>query len=133
QLLPNPWDQLEAKYPVGSVVEGTVTAIAEKGSTVTLEDGTEALAFNRELLKEDGKQAIAGEKLSFKVIELRRSTHTIRVSHVRTYQEAKEAKAATEAESAKKAVKKINSSVEKTTLGDISELAALKDKLSKGE
>ena len=33
----------------------------------------------------------------------------------------------------KKAVKKINSNLEKTTLGDISELAALKDKLEKGE
>ena len=133
QLSPNPWDAIEAKYPVGSTLEGTVTAIAEKGSTVTFEDGTEALAFNRELLKEDGKQAVVGEKLAFKVIELRRSTHTIRVSHVRTYQEAKEAKAATEAEGTKKAVKKINSAVEKTTLGDISELAALKDKLTKGE
>ena len=133
QLTPNPWDEIEAKYPVGTVVEGTVASNSDKGATVTFEDGTEALAFNRELVKEDGKQAVAGEKLPFKVVELRRSTRTIRVSHVRTYAEAKEAKVAAEADNTKKAVKKINNNIEKTTLGDISELAALKDRLEKGE
>ncbi len=133
QLTPNPWDELEAKYPVGTVVEGTVTAIADKGATITFEDGTEAAAFNRELMKEDGKQAVVGEKLPFKVVELRRSTRTVRVSHARTYAEAKAAKETAEADTTKKAIKKVNSTVEKTTLGDISALAALKDKLEKGE
>ncbi|MBQ9892726.1 MAG: S1 RNA-binding domain-containing protein [Bacteroidales bacterium] len=133
QLSPNPWDQLEAKYPAGTAVEGTVTAISDKGATITFEDGTEAFAFVRELVKEDGKPAVVGDKLPFKVVELRRSTRRILVSHVRTYQEVKEAKVAAEAEGTKKAVKKINSNIEKTTLGDISELAALKDKLEKGE
>ena len=133
QLLPNPWDQLEAKYPAGSVVEGTVTAMSDKGATVTLEDGTECFCFTRDLVMEDGKTAVVGNKLPFKVVELRRSTRRILLSHTRTYAEVKAEKAATEAETAKKAVKKINSNVEKTTLGDISELAALKDKLEKGE
>ncbi|MBR0240665.1 MAG: 30S ribosomal protein S1 [Bacteroidales bacterium] len=133
QLLPNPWDQLEAKYPAGSVVEGTVTAVSDKGATITLEDGTECFCFARDLVMEDGKTAVVGNKLPFKVVELRRSTRRILVSHTRTYAEVKAEKAATEAETAKKAVKKINSNVEKTTLGDISELAALKDKLEKGE
>ena len=133
QLVPNPWDELEAKYPVGTTVEATVTNAGDKSTTVTFEDGTEAVAFNREMVKEDGKQAVAGDKLPVKVIELRRSTRTVRVSHLRTYAEVKEAKAAAEAEGTKKAVKKINTSVEKTTLGDISDLAALKDKLEKGE
>ncbi|MBR5063654.1 MAG: S1 RNA-binding domain-containing protein, partial [Bacteroidales bacterium] len=133
QLTPNPWDELEAKYPVGTVVEGTVTAINDKNATVTFEDGTEATAFAREMVKEDGKPAITGEKLQVKVVDLRRSTRTVRVSHVRTYQEAKVARETAEAESAKKAIKKVQSNVEKTTLGDISALAALKDKLEKGE
>ncbi len=133
QLTTNPWDELEAKYPVGTVVEGTVTAVTEKGAVITLEDGTEAAAFVRELTKEDGKQALAGEKLPFVVVELRRSTRTLRVSHVRTYAEAKAAKENAEVEGTKKAIKKVNTSVEKTTLGDISALAALKDKLEKGE
>ena len=133
QLTPNPWDELEAKYPVGTTVEGTVTAISDKGATVTLEDGTEAFAFVRELVKEDGKNAVVGDKLPVRIVELRRSNRRILVSHVRTYAEAKAEKVATEADNTKKAVKKINSNIEKATLGDISELAALKDKLTKGE
>src|SRR5574344_127917 len=133
QLLPNPWDEIEAKFPTGSVVEGTVAAISDKGATITLEGDVEAFAFTRDLSKEEGKQAIVGEKLPFKVVELRRSTRRVLVSHVATYSEAKEAKVVAEADNTKKAVKKINSNIEKSTLGDISELAALKDKLEKGE
>ena len=133
QLTPNPWDELEAKYPVGTVVDATVTAANDKNVTVTLPDGTEATAFAREMVKEDGKAAVAGEVLPVKVTDLRRSTRSIRVSHLRTYQEAKAARENAEVESAKKAIKKVQTSVEKTTLGDISALAALKDKLEKGE
>lgn len=133
QLLPNPWDQLEAKYPAGSVVEATVASVTDKGANIALEDGVEAFCFSRDLVKEDGKAAIAGEKLPFKVIELRRSTRRILVSHTRTYAEIKEAKAAAEVDTTKKAVKKLNSTIEKTTLGDIDALAALKNKLEKGE
>ena len=133
QLTPNPWDQLEAKYPVGTVVDATVVSTGDKGVTVKFEDGTEAAAFNREMVKEDGKQAVVGETLPVKVVELRRSTRTVRVSHLRTYQEARAARENAEADNTKKAIKKVNSTVEKTTLGDISALAALKDKLEKGE
>ena len=77
----------------------------------------------------------AGDVLPFKVIELKRSTKRVTLSHVRTYAEDKRSsdKPASEADNTKKAVKKINSNIEKTTLGDISELAALKSKLEKGE
>ena len=133
QLLPNPWDEVEAKYPVGSTVEGTIAAVTDKGATITLDGDAEGFAFNREILKEDGKPATVGETLPFRVIELRRSTRRILLSHVRTYSEAKEKAVAAEADNTKKAVKKINSSVERTTLGDIDALAALKEKLEKGE
>ena len=133
QLTPNPWDELEAKYPVGTVVDATVSVIGDKNTTLTLADGTEVSAFNRELVKEDGKNALVGETLPVKVVDLRRSTRTIRVSHVRTYAEAKAARENAEVETAKKAIKKVQSNVEKTTLGDISALAALKDKMEKGE
>ena len=133
QLTPNPWDELEAKYPVGTVVDATVSVIGDKNTTLTLADGTEVSAFNRELTKEDGKTPIVGETLPVKVVDLRRSTRTVRVSHVRTYQEAKVAKETAEAEGTKKAIKKVQSNVEKTTLGDISALAALKEQLEKGE
>ena len=108
-------------------------SVSDKNVTVTFADGTEASAFNREMVKEDGKAAVVGETLPVKVIDLRRSTRTVRVSHLRTYQEAKVARETAEAETTKKAIKKVQSNVEKTTLGDISALAALKDKLEKGE
>ncbi len=133
QLTPNPWDELEAKYPMGTVVDATVSVIGDKNTTLTLADGTEVTAFNRDLVKEDGKNALVGETLPVKVVDLRRSTRSVRVSHVRTYQEVKAARENAEAETAKKAIKKVQTSVEKTTLGDISALAALKDKLEKGE
>ncbi|MBR6875522.1 MAG: 30S ribosomal protein S1 [Bacteroidales bacterium] len=133
QLTPNPWDEIEAKFPVGSTVEGTIASTTDKGANITLDGDAEGFAFNRELVKEDGKQAVVGETLPFKVVELRRSTRRILLSHLRTYQEVKERAAATEAESTKKAVKKVNANVEKTTLGDIDALAALKEKLEKGE
>ena len=133
QLTTNPWDEVEAKFPVGSIVEGTIASVTDKGAMITLDSDAEGFAFNREIVKEDGKQAVAGETLPFKVVELRRSTRRIILSHVRTYQEVKEKAAATEAETTKKAVKKVNANVEKTTLGDIDALAALKEKLEKGE
>ncbi len=132
QLTPNPWDEIEAKYPVGATVEGTIASLTDKGANITLEGDAEGFAFTRELVKEDGKQAVAGDTLAFKVVELRRSTRRILLSHLRTYAEVKERAAAAEAENTKKAVKRVNANVEKTTLGDIDALAALKEKLEKG-
>jgi len=133
QLTPNPWDAVEAKYPVGSTVEGTVAASTDKGVSVTLDGNVEGFAYSREALKEDGKQPTVGETLPFKVLEHRRSTRRVILSHLRTYSEVKERAAAAEAENTQKAVKRVNASVEKATLGDIDALAALKEKLEKGE
>ena len=133
QLTPNPWDEIEAKFAVGSTVEGTVASITDKGAIITLDGETEGFAFTRDLVKEDGKAAVAGDVLPFKVVELRRSTRRILLSHLRTYAEVKEKAVAAEVENTKKAVKKVNANVEKATLGDIDALAALKEKLEKGE
>ena len=133
QLTPNPWDEVEKNLPVGTVVEGKVVSTTDKGANIALPGDVEGFCFNRELVKEDGKAAVAGDVLPFKVIELRRSTHSVLVSHLRTYQEDKEKAAAAEAENTKKAVKKVNANIEKTTLGDLDALAAFKSKLEKGE
>lgn len=133
QLLPNPWDEIEAKFPVGSVVDGTVKSVNDKDAVIVLDGGTEAFAFARDLVKEEGGSATAGETLPFKVVELRRSTRKVRVSHVKVYSQVKEAAVMAESENTKKVVKKVNSNVEKATLGDISALAELKEKLEKGE
>lgn len=131
QLLPNPWDELEKKYPVGTIVTGTVAAILDKGANVKFEDGTEAFAFTKELVKEDGKSAVVGETLSFKVEELRRSTRRVHVSHTKTFATAARVEKKPAAD-AVPSVKAVNNKVEKATFGDIDALAALKDKLEKG-
>ena len=133
QLLPNPWDEIEAKYSVGSVVEAKIASINDKGAVIDIEGDVDAFCFNKELVKEDGSMPVAGETLSFKVVELKRSAKKITLSHVKTYAEAKAEKAAAEVDNTKKAVKKINSNIEKTTLGDIDALAALKSQLEKGK
>ena len=99
---------------------------------VELEGDVDAFCFNRELAKEDGSMPVAGETLAFKVVELRKAAKKATLSHAKTYAAAVEARVAAataEADNTKRAVKKINSSVEKTTLGDIDALAALKDQL----
>ena len=136
QLLPNPWDEVESKFSVGTVHDGKIASVSDKGATVTLDNDVEAFCSSKELVKEDGTMPVAGDVLPFKVTELKRSTKRITLSHVKTYAAAEEKKSerpASESENTKKAVKKINSNIEKTTLGDITELAALKDKLEKGE
>ena len=133
QLEENPWAAIEAQFPVDSVAEGTITEITEKGAVVALAENVEGFCPNRQLTKEDGTTPKAGEKLSFKIIEFSKATKRITLSHVRTYEDAKRAEIAAEkaekraaADATKSTVKKINASVEKTTLGDIAGLAALK-------
>ena len=133
QLLPNPWDEIEEKYSVGTVVEAKIAELKDKFAVLDLDPAVEAICFNRELVKEDGTTPVVGETLPFKVTELKRSMKRVVLSHVKTYAEAKAEKVAAEADNTKKAVKKINSNVEKTTLGDIDALAALKEKFEKGE
>ena len=134
QLLPNPWEGIESTYHTGSVHTLKIDSISDKGAVVSLGDDIEGFCPNKELVKEDGTMPVAGEELSFKVTDLKRSTRRVGLSHVKTYAEpSKPEKTPSESDSTKKAVKKINSTIEKTTLGDISELAALKSKLEKGE
>ena len=133
QLLPNPGEEIESKYSVGSVHTLKIDSISDKGAVISLGDEIEGVCPNKELVKEDGSMPVAGDELAFKVTDLKRSTRKVGLSHVKTYAEPKSEKTASENDSTKKAVKKINSNIEKTTLGDISELAALKSKLEKGE
>ena len=133
QLLPNPWDEVEEKYSVGTVVEAKIAELKDKFAVIALDPAVEAICFNRDLVKEDGTQPTVGETLPFKVVEFKRSMKRVVLSHLKTYAEAKAEKVAAEADNTKKAVKKINSNVEKTTLGDIDALAALKEKFEKGE
>ncbi len=138
QLEENPWDVFETVFTVGSVHEGTVVSFNEKGANVALSYGIEGFAPAKALVKEDGTTAKAEEKLDFKVVEFNKSSKKIVLSHSRIAEDAKkevEAKEnkekAAEAESTQKAVKKIKANIEKTTLGDIDALAALKSEMEK--
>ncbi len=140
QLEENPWNEFENQYSVDSVHEGMVTELTDKGAVVALGENIEGFCPARQLVKEDGTTPKVGDKLDFKVIEFSKATKRITLSHLRTYDEArKEAFAAEKAEkraaadATKSTVKKINASVEKTTLGDIAGLAALKSAMEAAE
>ncbi|NLK79917.1 MAG: 30S ribosomal protein S1 [Bacteroidales bacterium] len=135
QLEENPWEVFETVFVVGSVHEGTVTQFADKGATVTLPYGIECFVGQKNLVKEDGSEVAIEEKLLFKVLEFNKNSKRITVSHTRTWEQepqkepVQKEKTETEAESTQKAVKKLKANLEKTTLGDISELAALKSEM----
>lgn len=136
QLEENPWDVFETIFTVSSVHEGTVVEMSDKGAIIALPYGVEGFATPKHLVKEDGSHAKVDEKLEFKVIEFNKDSKRIIVSHSRTFEDEKpETREAGEKKSRKPSKKteelsQSSSNVEKTTLGDIEELAALKEKLS---
>ena len=140
QLEDNPWDVYESLFTIGSVHQGTIQSVNDKGATVTLPYDVEGFAPMRYLDKADKSKAKAGETLDFKVLEFSKESKKIILSHSRTWQEgAAEERATVESDEAKaeratkKTVKKINDQLEKTTLGDLDVLANLKADLEKEE
>ena len=139
QLEENPWDVFETVFKVDSVHEGTIVEMLDKGAVVSLPYGVEGFATPKHLVKEDGSQAQAEEKLDFKVIEFNKEAKRIILSHSRIFEDV--AKAAERAEkkaaaAAKKSASKkedaapvIENKAASTTLGDIDALAALKEQL----
>ncbi|KAB2868500.1 MAG: 30S ribosomal protein S1 [Bacteroidales bacterium] len=137
QLEENPWDVFETIFTVDSVHEGTITDIFDKGAVVALQYGVEGFVTPKHLTKEDGSQAKVDEKLEFKVIEFNKAAKRIILSHSRIFEDDKKVEDKGEKKSkgttTQKAVKKLKANLEKTTLGDISELAALKSELEENQ
>lgn len=137
QLEENPWDVFETIFMPDSVHEGTVVELMDKGAVIALPYGVEGFATPKHLVKEDGSQVKLDEKLEFKVIEFIKSTKRIIVSHSRVFEDEKRSdetsKRKAESKSTRKAMKSVSDNVEKTTLGDISELAALKTQMEADE
>ena len=133
QLEENPWDVFESVFTVGSIHEGTIVDIFDKGAVIALPYGVEGFVTPKHLVKEDGSNAKVDEKLEFKVIEFSKSAKKIILSHSRIFEDEKKdsetADKKQKAATTKKAVKKVKSNLEKTTLGDISELASLKNEM----
>ena len=136
QLEENPWDVFETIFTVGSIHEGTIIEMLDKGAVIALPYGVEGFATPKHLVKEDGSHAKVDEKLNFKVIEFNKDSKRIILSHSRIFEdEAKAERAESKKSAPKRAPRKesepvVSTPVEKTTLGDIEALAALKEKLS---
>ncbi len=141
QLEENPWDVFETVFTVGSVHEGTIVELFEKGAVVALPYGVEGFATPKHLQKEDGSQAKVDEKLEFKVIEFNKDSKRIILSHSRIFEDEaraekaaeRKAKRATRAPKAAEEAPAAATAIEKTTLGDLEALAALKEKLSNND
>ena len=137
QLEANPWDEYEKTYTVGSIHQGKIAEMIDKGAVIALPEGIEGFATPKHLQKQDGSQPATGETLDFKVIEFNKDSRRIILSHSRIFEDEAKAEARKEAAAKKAAAKKENKkeetqmpSIEKTTLGDIDALAALRDKLA---
>lgn len=133
QLEENPWDVFETIFSEGSVHQGTIVDLKDKSGIVSLPYGVEAICPAKHMRKEDGSTAKIEEQLDFKVIEFNKDAKKIVVSHVRMFEEGED-KPTTKKSSGKKggsskAVKDVNKNTEKSTLGDLDALAALKDKM----
>jgi len=137
QLEENPWDVFEDLFTVDSIHEGTVVEVFDKGAIIALPYGVEGFATPKHLVKEDGTTAVVEEKLNFKVIEFNKGAKKIIVSHSRVFEDEKKSGETSsrraEADATKKATRKIKSNLEKTTLGDITGLAALKEEMEEKE
>ncbi len=141
QLEENPWDVFETIFTVGSIHEGTVIEVMDKGAVIALEYGVEGFATPKHLVKEDGSQAKLDDKLNFKVIEFNKDSKRIILSHSRIAEDANRAEARA-AKAAKRGPRRERSEesapaapqqIEKTTLGDLGALQALKEQMQKEE
>ena len=138
QLEENPWDKYEEIYTPGSVHEGKITEMMDKGAVITLTEGGEGFATPKHLTKEDGSQAKLGEVLPFKVIEFNKDSRRIILSHSRTFEEGKDEPKTTRRHNSGSARKAqdtpvINNVAAGTSLGDLDVLAKLKADLENGK
>ncbi|HPI81179.1 MAG TPA: S1 RNA-binding domain-containing protein, partial [Cyclobacteriaceae bacterium] len=129
----NPWDTFESVFQVGTVHKCTVITKTDKGAVLELPYGIEGFCPAKNLVREDEGKIEAGDSLDFKVIEFSKDDRRIALSHKAVWS-AEEEKVAPptrkRAPSKGKAIEKINKDTEKSTLGDIEALSALKDKMN---
>ena len=137
QLEENPWDKYETLYEPGTVHNGKITEMMDKGVVITLDEGGEGFATPKHLTKEDGSQAKLGEELPFKVIEFNKDSHRIILSHSRTFEEGHD-EPRQHRHSGSNARKQndapvINNVQAGTSLGDLDVLAKLKADMEKNK
>lgn len=84
QLTANPWEDIEKKYPVGTIVEGEVTKTTNFGAFVKLPSGIEGLVHISELSPNNVEKVEdiikVGHKGQFKVIKVSQEEHKLGLS-----------------------------------------------------
>ena len=133
QLQENPWDVYETVFTMNSSHDGTVIKLKDKAGIVSMEYGVEAYCPAKHMKKEDGSYVSEEEKTQFVILEFNKESKKILVSHTKVWGEVEAKKAKSTASKTSRAVRTINDSREKTTLGDLEALSALKDKMDKGK
>jgi small subunit ribosomal protein S1 len=133
----NPWDTFETVFTIGSVQKGTVINKNDKGAVLELQYGIEGFVNAKNLQKEDAGKIEVGDTLDFKVLEFSKEDRRIVLSHKAMWSVEEEVAAAKQggpkkAPSKGKTIQNINQATEKSTLGDLDALAALRDKMSGG-
>ena len=130
QTTENPWDKYEASFAVGTVHNGTIAEIVDKGATVEFGDDIVAFIPTRHLEKEDGKKLKKGEVADFKVIEFNKEFKRVVASHTAVFREEEEKNVKAVVES----TSNNNTNAPAATLGDNNDiLADLKAKMEKKE
>ena len=133
QLQENPWDVYETLFALDSVHEGTVVKLKDKAGIVSMAYGVEAYCPAKHMKKEDGSYIANDEKAEFKILEFNKDGKKILISHTKVWGEVEARKVKSKSTKTRKAVQNINDASEKTTLGDLDALAALKDKMDKAK
>jgi hypothetical protein len=133
----NPWDVFETIYTEGSIHQGTVVSLNDKGGIINLL-GAEGFAFNKGLLRADGSYIKIGETEDMKVLEFSKENKRIVLSHAKIWQDARDAEREREnaeemSEGKKKGTKRVVDNSEKSTLGDLDALVSLKADLEIAE
>ena len=124
QLEANPWDKYENDFGVGTIHQGTISKITDKGATVPFNEDILAFVPSRHLETESGKKLGKGDTADFKIIEFSKEFKRVVASHTAIFKEEEE-------KNVKEAATQATQQVEKSTLGDLDVLQELKDKMEK--
>ncbi len=130
QLEENPWDTFESVFTVGSIHKCSIISKTDKFATLELPYGIEGTAAIKQLVKADESVAELGESLDFVVTEFLKDDKKITLSHTRTFSDPIEtSEEAAPKKASKKATKEKAPTAEKSTMGDIDALSALKEQM----
>ena len=140
QLEENPWEVFSETFKEGSTHTGTVIENKDKSGIVSLPYGLEGICPARHMRKADGSNVQVDESNEFVIIEFNKDSRKIVVSHTKTFEEiednrpskTKSTGSGNNSGGESSSVKKVNQTSEKSTLGDLDALTALKAKMEKG-